>query len=176
MIGENKPFGVAPHPQKTKRTYSELLRLAAETWDMCQLYGIDFNRCVKLDGIKFGRAIKVAFDDVPDKYEFAIGIVERKPVFEGDLLYTKEHNNSVYAKKEMHFYDKFYTWEKNKPVKKTFSLNGVYLPSPMSFDNSNNDFYFVFSGIRFSFESIYDMEEVRTAIRIMLVDAVNKAE
>jgi hypothetical protein len=158
---------------KTKRTYRELLRLAANTFDMCQLYGVDFGSCIKLNGIGFPGAARIAFDDDPEKYEFAIGVLENKPVFKGDEIYRLFDGRKFWACSELTITN--YAWEKPQ-VKKIFMLNGVEFPAPISINNPTGNFYFNFNGTSFSFESLSEMNEVRDEIRKILVEAANKVD
>lgn len=76
-----------------KMKQSELLRKQADMMDMAEKHGIEWKKLIK---IRIGRTDKYdtfdnyleecIMDDVDCK--FALGVVEGKPVFAGDTLYT----------------------------------------------------------------------------------------
>ena len=97
--------------------------------------------CVKYDGEVMFR--HPAFDVTPKYYEFAIAILEDKPVFVGDTLYHKETGKKYIVSSITVF--KFLTWQPPKP-KRTFMLNGVELPCPSK--KPTDHFFIMFIYIR----------------------------
>lgn len=72
----------------TKRR-SDLFREYARVIDMCEGTKVDPEQCVKINS-KAEFYDSPAFNADPNKYTFAIAIVEDKPVFAGDVLYNKQ--------------------------------------------------------------------------------------
>ena len=68
------------------KTQEQLHLEMARVCRMCEGTEVSVWKCVKYEGIIF---FKRAFDSIAEDYEFAIAIVEGKPVFRGDELYLK---------------------------------------------------------------------------------------
>lgn len=122
--------------------------------------------CVKYDGEVMFR--HPAFDVTPKYYEFAIAILEDKPVFVGDTLYHKETGKKYIVSSITVF--KFLTWQPPKP-KRTFMINGVELPCPVK-DPTN---HFIRLGIcLFSFNTEEDADLVVRELTKILTEARDK--
>lgn len=94
------------------KTKADLYRAWADVLDMCKGTKVHINDCWKCNGSSFGDV--PYFDNYPETYSFAIGIVEDKPVFVGDVLYTKdgEAKNAV-ASPQTRWRD--FSWNPPKP-------------------------------------------------------------
>lgn len=88
--------------------YSDLLRKQADMMDMVEGTELDWWDCVKFKGEMLNE-IELKSWDNPQDYEFAVILVEGKPVFIGDILYdengigwtvgfTFDFNNKSWAK------------------------------------------------------------------------------
>jgi len=152
---------------KTEDLYLEYARVIK----MCEGTEVKPRDCVKFSGLDiFGD--HPAFDCVPNDYEFAVAILEGKPVFIGDTVFHKQSGieriiNTSYLVKD--FEDNF-TWQQPKP-KRAFMLNGVELPCP---DKESRLHPFDISGRVFYFKSPQDRNDVFNAILNMLIEARNK--
>ena len=81
--------------------------------------------CVKINGTVMIHQPDFKCD--PNCYTFAITILEGKPVFVGDKLYSKSDGSEFIFGQNTDFYDATLT---PPPKKRTFILNGVELPCP----------------------------------------------
>jgi hypothetical protein len=106
---------------KKSDLYSELARVI----DMCEGTGVDPKFCWKYEGVNINGM--PYFDSELEQYEFALGIVEGKPVFEGDRIWSKRAKMFVLAHKELIINDDCFSWQEQN---RTFNLNGVELPCP----------------------------------------------
>jgi len=122
------------------------LREWARVLDMCEGTDVKPTTCWRYGGGRGidGRAPTFTVGHVPsfgyDSYNFAIAIVEGKPVFEGDTLHSPGDAFAVSGSDGANLYGQFMggdvccfsiglcSW--NPPKKKTFTLNGVDLPVP----------------------------------------------
>ena len=120
---------------------SDLWRKFADMVDLCEGTGIDPWKCVKFDGVVWGN--RLGFEALPKCYQFALAIVEGKPVFEGDELYTKDVGKCIAIKNTVDlqsavrvrldggtkrlFKTNSLSWN---PPKRIFLLNGEELPLP----------------------------------------------
>lgn len=128
--------------------------------------------CVKWDGEVFDE--HPAFDAEPELYQFAIAILEDKPVFPGDILYLKSSGLEYVA-------DKYttasavsgMTWQPPKP-KRTFMLNGVELPCPVDWKESSNGDVAVIDGEIFWFKNKMDADLVRDTLSKIFREARDK--
>jgi len=68
--------------------YSDLLRKQADMMDMVEGTELDWWDCVKFKGEMLNE-IELKSWDNPQDYEFAVILVEGKPVFIGDMLYDE---------------------------------------------------------------------------------------
>lgn len=154
----------------TKR--SDLFREYARCIDMCEGTKVYPHECLKWQG-QICRNIPTLNDNI-DTYEFAIAIVENKPVFKGDVLWTKEGeprtivNSDIDSKFIVHDLGicriDFLTW---KEPKRTITINGKEYPAPYNSSQHKSD-----NVIRFSmpliegyyFHTKEDAEDVYKAI------------
>ena len=105
--------------------------------DMCDAYNkqhgtnIQPQQCVKHCGGKWNLKEHPMFDG--HKYDLAVAIIEGKPVFVGDKIYTKRTGKDITVTEGfLSAIDYTLTPPKKK---RTFDLNGKQLPCP-----SNNEF------------------------------------
>ena len=68
---------------------SDCYREYARILDLVKGTDVHPNDCLQLNGRIYSRSAYVLFDDEDEKTEFAITIVEGKPVFNNDILYCK---------------------------------------------------------------------------------------
>jgi hypothetical protein len=118
---------------------SDLHREFARVLDMCDGMSISPFDCVKYFGT---RGLPLDFVNDPHHYQFALAIVEGKPVFEGDELYVTDAPNRKVKVKEAAICSVSMTdgsfWAPDQikqrlswnPPKRTFLLNGEELPLP----------------------------------------------
>lgn len=73
------------------KTKADLFREYARILDFCERNTISPLDCIKFftSGKKWVNIKTAEFGNSPDRYKFALGVVEGKPVFEGDTLYTE---------------------------------------------------------------------------------------
>ena len=123
-------------------------QLNREYWgrvfDMCESYnkehGTDIKpwQCVRHDNkqwpIEYHPPFELRHPDFPkEKFSFAIAILESKPVFVGDEIFTratgKQFSWDEWHESQIRDWEHCWTWTKPQP-KRTFTLNGVELPCP----------------------------------------------
>ena len=139
--------------------------------DMCDAYNkqhgtnIKPQQCVKLNG-KLWKYDHPVFDG--RKYDLAVAIIDGKPVFVGDKIYTKRTGQEITVT-EGFLSAIDYTITPPKP-QRTFDLNGQQLPCPSTDDNCPleilSEFYY--------FESREDRNKVAKAINDLLNNARDK--
>jgi len=112
---------------------SDLQREWARVIDMCEGTGVDPKFCWKYEGVNINGM--PYFDSELEQYEFALGIVEGKPVFVGDKLYDIEGNGSYCTVDRTTVRFNGLTWTKPS---RAFMLNGIELPCP---EKQNEDGY-----------------------------------
>ena len=142
---------------------SDLHREWARVLDMCEGTNVSPNICVKYAGDNSDCEIR--FKSHPDDYEFAVAILEGKPVFAGDMVWGK--NVERYFKtsdlsSQDTINDTCCSWH---GPRKTFVLNGVELPLPNS---SSNGIRLDFLGVDYFFETVEDRNKVAKAINDLL--------
>ena len=124
--------------------------------------------CVKWDGEVFDE--HPAFDAEPELYEFAIAILEDKPVFVGDSLYHPSGAKWIVGDTDdltgM-------SWQPPKP-KRTFELRGVELPCPVDWEESSNGDVAVIDGEIFWFRNKMDADLVRDTLSKIFREARDK--
>ena len=124
--------------------------------------------CVKWDGEVFDE--HPAFDAEPELYEFAIAILEDKPVFVGDSLYHPSGAKWIVGDTDdltgM-------SWQPPKP-KRTFELRGVELPCPVDWKESSNGDVAVIDGEIFWFKNKMDADLVRDTLSKIFREARDK--
>lgn len=114
------------------------------------------------------------FDTLVENYQFAVAILEDKPVFVGDILYLKASGLEYVA-------DKYttasavsdMTWQPPKP-ERTFMLNGVDLPCPVDWKESRNGDVAVIDGEIFWFKTRMDADLVRDTLSKIFREARDK--
>ena len=156
---------------KTKAdSYMEWARII----DMCEGTGVDLNSCWKYEGVNINGM--PYFDSELEQYEFALGIVEGKPVFKGDELYWKK-GGSLFEWEKVEFtnsknYEQL-TWTKPE---RTFSLNGVELPCPIN-EFSNHSITIHATGIinAFCFSTKEDKNKILETLIKILKEAEEKS-
>ena len=120
----------------TKR--SDLFREYARVIDMCAGTRVSPRECLKWKG-EICRSIPTLNDDI-DTYEFALAIVEDRPVFKGDVLWTKDSQQitvdiglatfegyKIWTSDERLFTSDFLSWQEPK---RTITINGKEYPAP----------------------------------------------
>lgn len=112
---------------------SDLFREWARVLDMCEGAQANPNKCWKFKGDIVDS--KPEFIQNPESYEFAIAILEGKPVFVGDKLYFPNGTPLIIECNELRETMSVLSW---KEPKKTFMLNGVELPCPEDYTSDNN--------------------------------------
>ena len=142
--------------------------------DMCDAYNkqhgtnIDTKQCVKIDGDVWNMSHHPAFSDVQCDYSLASAIIDGKPVFVGDKIYSKRTGQEITIT-EGFLSAIDYTSTPPKP-QRTFELNGQQLPCPSTDDNCPleilGEFYY--------FSSREDRNKVAKAINDLLVNAREK--
>jgi len=160
----------------TTKTQRELvLEYWGRVHDMCDAYNkqhgtsIKPQQCVKHCGGKWNLKEHPMFDG--HKYDLAVAIIEGKPVFVGDKIYSKRTGQGI-TLTEGFLSAIHYTLTPPKP-KRTFDLNGKQLPCP-----SNNEFCDTYLldilGEYYYFESMEDRNNVAQAIDILFNNARDK--
>lgn len=118
------------------KTKADLHREYARVCDLCEGVEVKSWKCVRMNTLG---TIRYYFDDPkfiepPERYQFALAIVEGKPVFPGDLLYNK-----ITGKQSTIFSEivgnrlTLENWSWNPPQPKKLVLNGVELPMPCDY-------------------------------------------
>jgi hypothetical protein len=121
------------------------------------------------------RSIPTLNDDI-DTYEFALAIVEDRPVFKGDVLWTKDSQQitvdtglatfdgyKIWTSDGRLFMCDFLSWQEPK---RTITINGKEYPSPLTHPTNSS---ITVSGIAFYFNTMEECLVVRQA----LWDALN---
>lgn len=110
---------------------AERYRECARVIDMCEGTEVHPWKCIKYMSNDWRMENRLDLDRQGD-YDFAVAILEGKPVFVGDKFYSKKDGcaacitRTILLPADMsHF-----TW--NKPEKRTFALAGGVLPMPIS--------------------------------------------
>jgi len=109
------------------KTKAELHREYARVIDMCNENGSALKSwsCVKYFDVQFER--EPEFIKAPSDYQFALAIVEGKPVFPGDTVYNKITGEKCIVGSLWKIFDNV---SFNPPKPKKLVLNGVELPMP----------------------------------------------
>ena len=143
--------------------------------DMCDAYNkqhgtnIQPQQCVKHCGGKWNLKEHPMFDG--HKYDLAVAIIEDKPVFIGDKIYSKRTGQGITVTEGfLSAIDCTLTPPKKK---RTFDLNGKQLPCP-----SNNEFCDTYMldiiGVNYYFESMEDRNIVARELLNLIADARDK--
>ena len=168
---------------KTQREFN--LDYYGRVHDMCDAYNkqhgtsIKPQQCVKHCGGKWNLKEHPMFDG--HKYDLAVAIIEGKPVFVGDKIYTKDKGleriitgrsqiiGHIFTNAGPRDMDNL-TLTPPKP-KRTFDLNGKQLPCPSEdYDESVLELL----GEHYYFDSIEDRNEVAREIIKLLDNALDK--
>lgn len=145
------------------KTKADLHREWARVLDMCEGKEVNPNICWKFNGLQMCNDPE--FASYPIYYEFAVAILESKPVFVGDKLYDIESNGSYFTVDRTTVRFNGLTWN---PPKHTFMLNGVKLPCPIT---GSFGVYLGFAGKDYFFGSVDDRNKVSQAIIKILDEA-----
>ena len=131
--------------------------------------------CVKLDG----EALRDDYGHPGlsasiEKYEFAVAVLEGKPVWIGDKVFIRNNKYPEvnwklfdYWKNDIAILSKDWKWT---PPKRTFTLNGVDLPCPVKGDGHALSI----DNIIFCFNNIEDAELVSKSLINLLTEARDK--
>jgi hypothetical protein len=140
--------------------------------DMCDAYNkqhgtnIQPQQCVKYYGNSWESINHPAFDGT--NYYLAVAIIEDKPVFVGDKIYTKRAGQEVTVSEG---FLSAIDYTLTQPHKRTFDLNGKQLPCPSEdYDES----VLGLLGGCYYFDSIEDRNEVAKEIIKLLDNARDK--
>lgn len=122
---------------------ADLHRKYAQINDMCEGTETPPYKCVKhKNNLMFAELI---FTGKPEDYQFALAIVEGKPVFPGDVLYLKDGGNKITVdiESEKKLIESLLSWQPPHPKK--LVLNGVELPMPLKTFKSDFELAIPFS-------------------------------
>lgn len=154
---------------------SDLFREYARVIDMCEGTGVSPQKCVRSyqvghgdSSITFPDGFNPGFTDAPNNYEFALAILEGKPVFKGDGIYHKATGIKWivgYGADLSEGFAQQFTWTKPR----TFTLNGEMLPCPQI----QGDYELQIHRSYFYFDSVLDRNDVVTALEKLLTNAKN---
>ena len=158
---------------KTKTQRELNLEYWGRVHDMCDAYNkrhgtsISPQQCVKNDGYIWNSKVNPIFNAL--NYDLAVAIIEDKPVFVGDKIYSKRTGQEVTVSEGfLSAIDYTLTPPKKK---RTFDLNGKQLPCPSEdYDESVLELL----GENYYFDSIEDRNEVAREIIKLLDNARDK--
>ena len=143
---------------------SDLYREWARVLDMCIGTTANPASCWKFNGVF--QAVNPDFYGNPGRYEFAVAILEGKPVFVGDKLYLKDtHVCGNVTEHWTNINANLYSW-----TTKTFMLNGEELPCPSQ--SGRHDLYIFgrYSPV-YMFNTQEERDKVEQAINKLLTNA-----
>lgn len=126
--------------------------------------------CIKLYGVG-GLTSHPSLTHDPEHYEFAIAILEDRPVFVGDTLYHPCGAKWIVVGSTDDLTGM--TWQPPKP-KRTFMLKGVELPCPVDWRESSNGDVAVIDGEIFWFKNKMDADLVRNTLSKIFKEARDK--
>lgn len=167
---------------------SDLYREWARVLDMCEGTKVEPAYCWKIGARSPG--IVPRFCEDLERYEFAVAILEGKPVFVGDKVWSEGNEYEVKYEPIRGVFGQrvndclwrsidsaVFSWS---PPKKTFMLNGEELPCP---DNAATGYNVeIDAGIEgdrkqyFVFKSIFDRNKVADAIIKLLKESTGNGE
>lgn len=157
----------------TTKTQRELvLEFWGRLYDMCDDYNkrhgtnIKPQDCVKHCGGKWNLKEPPMFDG--HKYDLAVAIIEDKPVFVGDKIYTKRTGQEITVTEG---FLSAVDYTLTRPHKRTFELNGKQLPCP---ETAPCGFTLSLFGHNFYYAEYEDVNKVERAIFDMLNNARDK--
>lgn len=151
---------------------SDLYRELARVIDMCEGTGVDPKFCWKYEGVNINGM--PYFDSELEQYEFAVAILEGKPVFVGDKVYANnctsplivggisKQNGYIFVGNCINYDISILSWN---PPKKTFLLNGVELPCP---DGNKGGYQISLLSGRHYFSDFHDAQKVANAFDKLL--------
>ena len=143
---------------------SDLHREWARVLDMCEGLNIKQSiiwRCVKVEGMPLNEEPRFIFHS--SRYSFAIAILEDKPVFVGDKVYSKFDGMELRVDPSGSDWATV-SWN---PPKKTFMLNGEELPCP---DGNKGGYQISLLSGRHYFSNFHDAQKVANAFDKLLSD------
>jgi len=152
---------------------SDLHREWARVLDMCEGTKVSHNDCWKWEGV-IQHDEPCLTNKRMSAYQFAVSILEDKPVFVGDKVYSK------FDGMELRVYPSGFDWDTVSwnPPKKTFMLNGDELPCPIKAEEGW--FIDIKAGSgrdeRFYFESHIEIDKVADAIIKLLKESTGNGE
>ncbi len=151
---------------------SDLYREWARVLDMCECTNVSPDVCWKYDGeIANG---KPALNTAPERHQFAVAILEDKPVFVGDKVYANnctsplivggisKQKGYIFVGNCINYDISILSWN---PPKKTFLLNGVELPCP---DGNKGGYQISLLSGRHYFSDFHDAQKVANAFDKLL--------
>ncbi|SET40246.1 hypothetical protein SAMN05216326_12513 [Nitrosomonas marina] len=163
----------------------KVVELNREYWgrvhDMCEGTKVKPRECVRWKPLPndksfdyhpdFSEYVEDALDDI----EFAVTVLEDRPVFVGDSLYCTETGQAIDWGILAEIADNFHLvasrWTWHKKQKRTFLLNGEELPCPVE---KKTEFAFLFNNIIFYFDTFEDREKINHSFSHLLIEARDK--
>jgi len=95
------------------KTRADLHREIARAYDLIEGTDLSISKVTKLNGC-INSMPKTLFNLSPELYEFSLAIVENKPVFKGDTLYSP--NGTMYSVYSQYIFDwALMSWNPPKP-------------------------------------------------------------
>jgi hypothetical protein len=162
----------------TKR--SDLHRAWARLLDMVENTGTAAYECVKIRGMQC-TSYNIGFNDDPNVYEFAIAILEERPVFVGDVVYTingderKITGVNEYGSLESGSRTSsknYLTWEAPNP-KPTVTINGKTFLAPVITHEACTA-WIVINETCFSFASRHERDAVGAELIKLLTPEISQ--
>lgn len=168
-----------------------LRELNLEYWgrvhDMCEGTTVKPWECVRLVNELFDKHPRFLVCSM--EYEFAVAVVENRPVFPNDILYhkdtglpyTKSDDTTIHeyididgCRCRITEYIKF-SWQPPRPKpKRTFTLNGQELPCPVPRDKNTSQYTFSVNGTIYYFETAGDYNKIECAFRKLFAEVRDK--
>lgn len=153
-------------------------RYWGETVPMARAAGIDPWLCVKHRGMVCKE--HPAFTSEPEAYTFAPTVLEGKPVFIGDKLWSKFQNRQYVMDDKFVSDPQNWTWTPPTasctPKKRTFMLGGREFNSPFAPCKNHKDtiHYFDVGDMRVVFDNESDRDELHDYLVDLLMQARDK--
>lgn len=175
------------------KTVIDLMREYVWVSDLCDAYNKEHNAGVKpwdcvrdCEGKSFLND-NILLEFIKDRHplQFAVAILEGRPVFVGDEIYSKYGKKFVVCDgcidslTEKYTFDYgLFPWSElswNPPTpKRTFTLNGVELPCPIPYKDGVMMPHLVIFGNVYHFENAAQIQEWNKAISGLLTEAREK--
>jgi len=166
--------GVSDMSSITKR--SDLFRQYARVIDMCEGTNVNALDCIKFNDrplVERNKSNEPEFILDPSCYDFAIAILEGKPLFAGDTVYCITKGSamiiSAYGPPVKEFIDQV-TW--NKPARK-IKIDSVELPRPLDDESPHQ---VGVCGTSYYFRSIDDSREFMNGVIELINRAMNETK